>query len=144
MTITAAAITVEQDDRPALRREGLLRPAAAAAGVAAVANALVAAVARAADVPVAIEGEEIPVAGFAVTTLVCSALGLLLAFALKRWAPSPQKAFLGVAVALTALSFVPSVTADADTATKVVLVTTHLVAAAIVIPTIARSLPRTR
>jgi hypothetical protein len=47
-------------------------------------------------------------------------------------------------VALTVASFIPSLTADTDTATKVVLVTTHVVAAAIVIPVFARSLPHRR
>jgi hypothetical protein len=43
-------------------------------------------------------------------------------------------------VALTALSLVPDVLADADTSTKAVLMVTHLVAAAIVIPAVARRL----
>jgi len=41
---------------------------------------------------------------------------------------------------LTALSFVPDVTADATTATKLTLMLTHVVAAAIVIPSLAASL----
>jgi hypothetical protein len=41
------------------------------------------------------------------------------------------------------LSFVPDVIVDATTATKLVLITTHLVAAAIVVPAIARRLRST-
>ena len=44
-------------------------------------------------------------------------------------------------MALTFASFVPSLTADTDTATKLVLVIAHVVAAAIVIPAFACSLP---
>jgi len=108
---------------------------------AAAATALVAAVARAADVPLTIDGKEIPVAGFAMMTVMVSAVGVLLAAALGRWAPRPRATFTWVAVALTLASFVPPLTADTDTATKVVLVTTHVVAAAIVIPALARALP---
>jgi len=147
-TPTTEAVSVGQDREQAPRREagapskqGLLRPGLAAAVVAALATSLVAAAAGAADVPLTIDGEEIPATGFAVATLMCSAVGLLLAGALQRWAPRPRAAFAGV---LIAASFVPSVSADTDTATKVVLVATHLVAAAIVVPVIVRSLPARR
>jgi hypothetical protein len=43
-------------------------------------------------------------------------------------------------VALTALSLAPDVLADAAPATKALLMLTHLVAAAIVIPAVARRL----
>ena len=43
-------------------------------------------------------------------------------------------AFVRITVALTALSLVPDLTADATTATIATLMLTHLVAAAIVIP----------
>jgi hypothetical protein len=39
------------------------------------------------------------------------------------------------------LSFVPDVLADAGVATKILLMLTHVVAAAIVIPAVARRLP---
>lgn len=123
---------------------GLLRAGSLSALAAAAATMLVGAVAGAVDVPLAIEGEEIPVTGFAVVTLVCSAVGLLLAAAIRRWAPAPRTAYTWAAAGLLALSFVPSVTADTDTATKVVLVATHLVAAAIVVPVVARALPARR
>ena len=43
-------------------------------------------------------------------------------------------------LALTAVSFVPDVLADAHTATKLTLILTHIVAAAIVIPALASRL----
>ena len=48
--------------------------------------------------------------------------------------------FVRTTVVLTALSFVPDVIAPAAPATKMLLMLTHLVAAAIVIPAVARSL----
>ena len=140
-TAPAAAPRADREPQPAPR---LGRNGAVAIAVAAVATSLVAVVAGAADVPLEIEGEEIPAAGFAMSTVALSALGLLLAGALKRWAPRPRATFAWAAAVLTALSFVPSVSADASTATKVVLVATHLVAAAIVVPVVVRALPTRR
>lgn len=50
--------------------------------------------------------------------------------------------FLIATVSLTVLSLIPSVTLPDDLATKVVLVAAHLVGAAIVVPLLARHLPR--
>ena len=112
----------------------IVRTGAIAAVVAAVAAAVLAAIADAIDVPLVVSGEEIPLGGFATATLVASAVGVALAVALARWTRRARTAFLGVAVVLVALSLVPVVGADAETATKVVLGLGHLVAAAIVIP----------
>lgn len=46
-----------------------------------------------------------------------------------------------VTMVATALSLVPTLTAPGDMATKLVLALTHLVAAAIVVPPLARQLP---
>ncbi len=128
-------------ERSARTTRSLWRSGPLAIAAAAAATALVAAIARAADVPLTIDGEQIPVSGVATMTVLMSSIGLLLAGALARWAPQPRATFAWVAVALTFASFIPSLTADTDTATKVVLVTAHVVAAAIVIPAFARSLP---
>jgi len=48
--------------------------------------------------------------------------------------------FVKTTLALTALSIVPDMLADAQTATKLTLILTHVVAAAIVIPTLASRL----
>jgi hypothetical protein len=123
------------------RHTPLWRSGALAGVAAAVATTAIAGVALAAQVPVAVEGEQIPLAGFAQLTLMCTAVGILLAKAMARWAAKPRRTFTAVAVALTALSIVPDLTMPATTATRIVLVATHLVAAAIVIPVIARRLP---
>jgi hypothetical protein len=94
-------------------------------------------VAGAGDVPLEVGGEEIPLLGFAQLTLVCTVLGVLIAKGSRRWASSARSAFVRITLALTALSLVPDLTADATTATIVTLMATHLVAAAIVIPRLA-------
>ena len=120
----------------------LWRPGTVAGGLAAVATSVVAAVALAVDVPLEIAGEPIPLLGFAQMTLVCTLLGVLIAKGARRWASHPQTAFVRITVALTALSLVPDLTADATTATIVTLMLTHLVAASIVIPRLAARLAR--
>ena len=49
--------------------------------------------------------------------------------------------FVVTTIVLTAMSIVPDVLADAQTATRLVLALTHVVAAAIVIPALASRLP---
>jgi len=115
----------------------LWRTGARAGVLAAVATTAVAAVATAIDVPVEVGGESIPLVGFAQLTLLCTVLGVLIAKGVRRWADQPRTAFVRTTVALTALSLVPDLTADATTATKATLMLTHLVAAAIVIPRLA-------
>lgn len=73
-------------------------------------------------------------------TVVFGLVGVVLAAALSRWARRPRRTFLVATVALTALSLVPDVLADADVGTRVLLMTTHLVAAAVVVPALARAL----
>lgn len=90
--------------------------------------------------PLEVAGEAIPLPGFFQVTAICVAVGVLIARVLARRAADPERTFLRTTVALTALSFVPDLTADATTATKVVLIATHLVAAAIVIPALAARL----
>jgi hypothetical protein len=86
-------------------------------------------------------GAPIPVLGFGVLTTVFSLVGLILAAVLSRTARTPRLTFIRTTVVLTALSLVPDVIADAQPATKALLMLTHLVAAAIVIPAVARRLP---
>ena len=97
--------------------------------------------ARAADVPVAIGGEQIPLAGFAQLILVATVIGIVIATLLSTRSHHPRHSFVVTTAVLTAVSLVPDVLADATTASKLVLGTTHLVAAAIVIPTLAKRLP---
>jgi peptidoglycan/LPS O-acetylase OafA/YrhL len=61
---------------------------------------------------------------------------------LARRARRPQHTFVVTTVALTALSIVPDALADATTGTRLTLALTHVIAAAIVIPALARRLAR--
>ena len=135
-TTSATTIAPATKVRPSLWRPGLL-----AGLVAAVATTTIVVVARAADVPVAIQGEPIPLAGFAQVTLVATIIGIVIARVLSTRARHPRHTFVVVTVALTAVSLLPDVLADATTASRLVLGLTHLVAAAIVIPTLAKRLP---
>jgi hypothetical protein len=111
-----------------------------AAAVAAAATAAVAAAGEFAGISLVVGGAPIPVFGFAVLTVIFSVVGLVLALVLARSARRPRTAFVRTTIVLTALSLVPDVLADASAATKVLLMLTHVVAAAIVIPAIARRL----
>lgn len=125
----------------ATRTTPLWRTGAAAAIAAAVATVTIAAVATAIGVPIKIDGAPIPLLGFAQLTLFFSAIGLILAKALTRWAVTPKRTFLVTTLALTALSIVPDLLVGATTATRVTLILTHLAAAAIVIPAVTARLP---
>ena len=112
-----------------------------AAMAAAALNAVVAALARAAGVDLEVTGgESIPVTGIAFVTVVFSVLGVLIAAALSRWSDSPVQWWLRTTVVLTAVSLVPPFLAAADAATAATLVALHLLAAAVVVPVVARTL----
>lgn len=126
--------------RPGLRPvagAGVLAAPAAAAGTAAAA-----ALARAAGVELAVAGEPIPVSGVAFVTVVLSLVGVVLAVALARWSTRPAAWFVRTTAALLAVSLVPPFLADASTATSLTLGGLHLLAAAIVVPTLASRLRR--
>jgi hypothetical protein len=95
---------------------------------------------HAAGVSLDMAGAPIPVSGFGVLTVVFSLIGVVLAVVLQRTARNPRRTFLQITVVLTALSLVPDVIADAGPATKSLLMLTHIVAAAIVVPAVARRL----
>ncbi|GAA2985544.1 hypothetical protein LV75_005308 [Actinokineospora diospyrosa] len=65
----------------------------------------------------------------------------MLALLVARYAKDAARTYLRTTVVLTALSLAgPLAAADTATSTKVVLVVAHLLAAAIVIPPVARRL----
>ncbi|MGB3442360.1 MAG: DUF6069 family protein [Actinophytocola sp.] len=111
-----------------------------ATAIAAVATSTIAALGDFAGISLAVGGAPIPVVGFAMLTVVFSVLGLGLALVLARTVRHPRTAFVRTTIVLTALSLVPDVLADAAATTKLLLMLTHVVAAAIVIPAIARRL----
>lgn len=137
--ITTATTTAAQSpirtSRRAVWTAGLVSGA-----VASVATTVTAAVASAADAALTIDGEEIPLLGFAQMTMLGAVIGTVLAWAFSKWASRPRRTFVATTVALTALSLVPDVVVNASTVTKLVLMATHVVAAAIVVPTVAKRL----
>ena len=107
-----------------------------------VATTLAAAFAQAVgvDFEVSDGGETIPLSGIAVVTGFFSVVGIVIAAGLLRWSARPAERFVWTAVSLTAISLVPPFLAGADAATTVTLVGLHLIAATVMIPTLARSL----
>lgn len=111
-----------------------------AAALASGATTIVAASGSAAGASLDVGGAPIPVSGFAVLTAFFSLVGVVLAVVMSRKARRPRSTFVRTTVALTVLSFVPDLAVDAAPATKALLMLTHVVAAAIVIPAVARRL----
>lgn len=107
-----------------------------------VATTLAAAAARAAGVDFEVPdgGEVIPLPSFAVVTGFFSVVGIGIAAAFLRWSARPAERFVWTTVALTVISFVQPSISGADAATIIALIGLHLVPAAIMIPTLARSL----
>ncbi len=124
---------VVQSNQPSTRR--LVRSGALAGAIAAVCTTAVAAIARAADVSLEVDGEAIPIVAFAWWTLVGAALGVVLARLLRE-----RRRFVVVTTVAVGLSLIPPIAAPDDTATTAVLVGTHLLAAAIIIPAVSKRL----
>ncbi|HEY2880482.1 DUF6069 family protein [Nocardioides sp.] len=130
---------------PAGQRQPVWRHGVAAAVVASVATTVLATVASAAGVSFADgTGTSIPIAAFAQLTLVFSLVGVGIAAVMARTARRPRVTFVRTSVALIALSFVPDLTFGFDPGSAATLITLHSVAAAIVVPTLAGRLARTR
>ncbi len=146
MTITAtttvrntAAAHTTTEGRPAL-----WRPALAAGLAAAAATTAMAAVLGAVGVSFEIDGETIPLLGFANLTLMCVAAGYFLAVALRRFASNPRRTFVISTVVLTVASLIPDVIVQMPIGARFSLMAMHVVAAYIVIPAVAGRLPEQR
>ena len=138
-TISTATIT------PATERQSVWKHGVAAAVVASVATTTLAALASAAGVSFADKtGASIPLAAFAQLTLLFSLLGAGMAAVLARKARRPRATFVRTAIALTGLSYLPDLTFGFDAGSAATLITLHTVAAAIVVPTLAGRLARSR
>ena len=123
------------------RTSGRFARAGLVAGVCgAVANLAVVAIAHASDVSFEVKGEAIPLVAFPQMTLLAAVIGVGLAAVLVRRARRPRAVFLTVTIALSALSLLPPVLVQTDTATRLVLELTHLLAAFVIIPAIASRL----
>lgn len=130
-----------------------LRQLATAGGLAAVISAILtvalAAVASALDVPMEVvmmggtTPEPIPLAAFAVSSILSISVATLLAAALHRWVSRAATVFGVVALVATVLSFGPVLAAEgASDATKVVLALAHVVVAAVAIPLLTAALAK--
>jgi hypothetical protein len=117
----------------------LVRTGAIAGVIAAVGTTAVAAIADAADVSLEVDGTAIPIPAFAWWTIIGAALGVVAARLL-----GDRRRFVVVASIAAGLTLVPAVAAPDDTATRVVLVAAHVLAAAIVIPLLGRRLAAAR
>jgi hypothetical protein len=134
-----SVITPTYTEAPASTRPSSLRRTTVSSGlVAAAVTTAAAAAAHAAGVSFEIEGEMIPVLGFAQMTFLGAVLGGLIVAGLNRWSSSARTRFVQVAVALTALSCVPSVAMPDAAGSQVTLVALHVLAAAIIVPALAR------
>jgi hypothetical protein len=123
------------------RTSGRFARAGLVAGVcAAVANLAVVGIAHASDVSFEVKGEAIPLVAFPQMTLLAAVIGVGLAAVLVRRARRPRSVFLTVTIALSTLSLLPPVLVHTDTATRLVLELTHLIAAFVIIPAIASRL----
>jgi uncharacterized membrane protein YoaK (UPF0700 family) len=138
--MTATTTATVRTAGPRVTTGSLTKAGIAAAAVASCATTNVAAAGNVVGISLDLAGQPIPILGFGTLTAIFSVVGLILAVVLSHFARRPQSTFVRTTVLLTALSLVPDVIADAGVATKALLMLTHLVAAAIVIPVIARRL----
>jgi hypothetical protein len=122
-------------------RRSLVMPGILASAAAAAATTGAAAIAAAAGVTFAGRtGPAIPILGFTQVTLVCALAGVGLAAVLARRAKRPRPTFVRVTAALVVLSFVPDVVVGFNATATVTLMLIHLLAAVIVVPTLAMRL----
>jgi hypothetical protein len=123
----------------AARRTSSLRRTTVVAGlVAAAVTTAVAAAVHAAGVSFEVDGEMIPLAGFAQLTFLGAVIGGALLAVFNRRSRAARRRFLQTTVALTALSCVPSIAWPDDAATTLALVTLHVLAAVIIVPALVR------
>jgi uncharacterized membrane protein YeiB len=146
-TTTLITTTTTTSPRAGGSTKAVGRAGALSGLVAAVATTAVAVGAELIDIPMKAAprteevGRAIPLSGYAMGTLLCTAIGTVLAVGLYRWAKRPDRTFVVLTVVLTMVSFAGPITAGhATTATRLVLALTHVVAAVIVIPAVARRL----
>lgn len=147
MSTTTQVSTHDTTSAPsrAEERQSVWKHGFAAAVVASAATSVLAALASAVGVSFAdSSGESIPVSGFFVLTIVFSLIGVGMAAVMARKARRPQSTFVRTTLALTILSFVPDLTVGFDAASAATLIALHTVAAAIVVPTLAKRLATTR
>jgi peptidoglycan/LPS O-acetylase OafA/YrhL len=138
MSVTTQSLTTPTSTATRRRISPLARATVGTGIIAAAAVTAVAAIAHAAGISFAVDGEMIPLAGFAQMTFLGAVIGGVLLAVLNRRSSAPGRRFLQITVALTALSCVPSVALPDDVATKITLVALHALAAAMIVPVVVR------
>lgn len=128
-------MTVATTNRQVVSIKRLVLPGILAGVIAAVCTVVVAALARALGASLEVQSEPIPLPAFALWCLVGSGIGIVIARLLRH-----RRRFIIVSIVGTVLSLIPPIAFPDDIATKTVLVATHLIAAAIVIPILGRRL----
>ena len=136
MTVTTAPLSDTGTDTA--RSTSLPRATVTSGLVGAAVTTAAAATALAAGVSFEVEGEAIPLLGFAQMTFIGAIIGGLLLAGLNRWSSRAHRRFVEVTVGLTALSCLPSVALPDDAGSQIALVALHVLAAAIIIPALAR------
>jgi hypothetical protein len=136
MSTTTTAITASQSATQSVTRTRVpsWRSGLATGVVAATATTATVLVMRAVGVPLEVGGEPIPLLGFAQMVLLGTIIGIVMARRLGR------ASFIRATVVLTAASCIPSVALGTGVDSKLGLVVTHVIAAAIVVPWFARQL----
>lgn len=90
------------------------------------------------------EPATMPVSGLFFAVLEFGVIGAIIAACVARWARQPRSTWQRTTVTLTVISVVPSlVAASTSYATNVALAVSHVVAAAVIIPLVARRLSET-
>jgi hypothetical protein len=135
-TATTFSDTTVKDD-PSPLTSTIPRVSASVGALAAAAITSGAAVQRAAGVPLAVHGE-IPLAGFAQITLIGAVIGGVLLAVLNQHSSAPHRRFIQIAVGLIVLSCLAPATLADTIASKIALVALHVLAAAIIVPVLAR------
>ena len=126
-TTTATDVTERSTEGRVTWKRGLATVAVAAFAVTAVAGAF-----QAAGHSLSVTDGAIPLPGFAQLVLLFGVVGIVIARHTSR------TTFYRVTVALTALSCVPDLALGDGVVSKAGLILTHLVAAAIIVPRLAR------
>jgi hypothetical protein len=137
MSTVTASLDTTVERRPSRLISTLPRTTVSVGVLAAAVTTTGAVVLRAAGVPLAVHGQ-IPLAGFAELTFIAAVMGGVLLAVLNRRSSAPGRRFVQMTVGLTAISCVLPATFADTTASKIALVVLHLVAAASIVPVLAR------
>jgi hypothetical protein len=137
---TATASPAPTSARPSSSRR-LIGTTALATLAAAVATEMFVALVGAAGPDVTIDGKALGAGGCAMAVIMCMVPAAIVIAALRRWSSNPARTWIRTTVALTVLSFGPDLAVPSTpVASRLTLMAAHLLAAAIIVPAVARRL----